>query len=241
MTITHIFFELNNVLVDSRQMPACYAHHLGQVMAARYGGQPEAWTNAHLRIRDDWDSYFADLDLDGDEGLADMWEGELRVTRALFRLTHTPEPDLSTLTALSRELPYLATRNCNTLYPDIKPVIEKLHAAGFILGVATHATTAQARGTLEGGEVIDQFAGTFLCPDFTEHFSKNRDFFLAAPLTPENCLVVDHSLDGIRGAKAAGMWAVQVVRKGIPPTDSPADHLLTGDLYGLLDYLGISP
>jgi FMN phosphatase YigB (HAD superfamily) len=241
MTITHIFFDLSGTLVDSARMPHCYAYHLGLVMAERFGGSADAWAQANLTILADWDSYFADLDFDGDDGMADLWEGELRVTRALFRLTGmtgVKEPDGDVLASLSRELPYLATRHCDAFYPDSKPVIEALYHAGYVLGVATHAVSAQARGTLEGAGVLDYFRGPLLCPDVTERFRKDRDFFLASHIPPENCLVVDDGVESIRGAKAAGMQTAYL-RRDTVSYESPADHFLTGDLRDLLAFLGI--
>jgi FMN phosphatase YigB (HAD superfamily) len=236
VTITHIFFDLHDTLVDRLRMESCYAPHLGRVMAARYGGTPEAWSDANLQIVADWDSYFADLNLDGEEGIADMWEGMYRTTRALFRLTRTPEPGFDELLALSRELPYLATCNCDAFYPDARPVVQRLYAAGYILGIATHSITAQARGTLKGAGVIDLFEGEFLCPDFTGCFAKDSEFFRSSRFSPDSCLVVEDSPRSILGAKAAGMHTVHIARKE-PPAASPADHLLLGDLYGLLPYL----
>jgi FMN phosphatase YigB (HAD superfamily) len=207
-------------------------------MAQRFGGSADAWAQANLAIVADWDSYFADLDFDGEDGIDDLWEGELRVTRALFRLTGVKEPDGSALAALSRELPYLATRYSDCLYADSKPVMGALYGAGFVLGVATHVISPQARGTLEGGGVLDYFRGPLLCPDVTERFRKDRDFFLAAHIPPENCLVIDDGIEGIRGAKAAGMCTVHLRRDRVS-CQSPADHVLMGDLRGLLDYLNI--
>jgi FMN phosphatase YigB (HAD superfamily) len=236
MNITHVLFDLYGTLANSRLMIPCYTRQLGRVMAARYGGSPDEWSGAHQRIVADWDSYYADLDLAGDDGISDMWEGMFRTTRALFRLAGRPEPEAAALAALSRELPYLATRECDTLFPDVRGVVERLREAGYILGIASHATSQQSRGTLEGGGLAGFFAGPILGPDVTGHFVKNRDYYLSAGLPPERCLVVDDSPDGILGAKAAGMRAVLLNREGSPP-DAPADFILTGSLDGLPAYL----
>jgi FMN phosphatase YigB (HAD superfamily) len=205
-------------------------------MAERYGGDAAAWAEANRQIVGDWDSYYADLDLAGDDGVNHMWEGQFRVTRALFRLTNTLEPDQAELTALSRELPYLATRACGAFFPDARDMLPHLQEIGYRLGIASHTTTLQARGTLEGGGVLDLFTGPILGPDVTGHFVKNKAFYLASNLPTENVLVVDDSLDGVRGAKAAGMKAAYLRRDG-QPKPSPADHTLLGDLRGLLDVL----
>ncbi|HEX2908135.1 MAG TPA: HAD family hydrolase, partial [Phototrophicaceae bacterium] len=205
MTITHILFDLYGTLVDRQRIQPAYAQQLGRVMAERYGGNPESWADANRRIVADWDSYYADLDLDGDNGLDDLWEGQFRTTRALFRLTKTPEPAVPELTTLARELPYLAASRCEVLYPEVHEVVAQLRAADLVLGVASHTTSLQARGILVGGVIADAFTGPILGPDVTGVFTKNRDYYRAAKLVPETCLVVADAPDGLKGARAAGM------------------------------------
>jgi phosphoglycolate phosphatase-like HAD superfamily hydrolase len=238
VSITHILFDLYGTLVDSRQMVPCYTEHLGLIMSERYGFTPDRWAEAHRRIVADWDSYYADLDLTGDDGIADMWEGMIRTTRALFRLTGAPQPALAEVTALARELPYLTSRRCDCFYPDAKAVLQSLYQAGYTLGVACHLTTAGTRGVLEGGSVQHWFAGPLLGPDVTGYFVKSEQFFQSSQLLPESVLVVDDEVEGIQGAKASGMYAVLICHGCTPPL-SPADHVLKDDLYGLLDYLDI--
>lgn len=239
MTITHILFDLHGTLVDSDQrLPACYAAELGNYMAGRFGGAAEDWAQANRRIVADWDSYYADLDFTGDRGLDDMWEGMLRTTRALFRLTKTAEPDLHTLTTLSRELPYYATRKCDAFYGDVRPTLERLRTAGYTVGLASHTTLAQAKGTLEGGGMTDLVNGPLLCSDVVGCFGKSAAFYRAAGLNPQNSLIVDDQAEGIGGAKAAGMRAVQILRKAVR-VHPQADHVLQGDLRELINYLGL--
>ncbi|MBE0689804.1 MAG: hypothetical protein IH587_06745 [Anaerolineae bacterium] len=134
MPISHIFFDLHGTIVNRERNPVHYASGLGAYMAERYGGSVEAWTQANQRIFADWDSYYTDLDLAADDGIAQMWEGEFRTTRALFRLTGTPEPSHDELLALAREHGERATeRGGNALYPDAAPVISTLAAAGYVL------------------------------------------------------------------------------------------------------------
>jgi FMN phosphatase YigB (HAD superfamily) len=235
--VTHLLFDLYGTLVDKERMQPCYVAQVGQVMAEQFGGTAEVWSGAYRRIAADWDSYYADLDLNGEHGLADLREGEIRVTRALFRLTTTAEPNPETLSLLARNLPYLASRRCDAFYEDAKPVLKRLFTAGYTLGIASHTTTEQTRGILEGADVHEWFTGALLTPDVTGYFSKNRDFFRAG-VNPADCIVIDDQEESIRGAKAAGMRTVQIVRHTQPPS-SFADHVLQGDLTGLLAYLDV--
>src|SRR5688500_4686676 len=124
--ITHVFFDLVGTLVDRRKLLPCYSSELGRVMTERYGSHPKEWMEAYVRVMEDWDSYYADLDLGGENGMAHMWEGLYRTTRALFRLTNTTEPSKKEIQELSRELPGLASANCDALYDDVRPIMDDL-------------------------------------------------------------------------------------------------------------------
>lgn len=235
MTTTHILFDLYGTLADSSRMPPCYARGLGQVMAARYGGAADAWARANRAIYADWDSYYADLDLTGDHGMDDLREGEIRTTRALFRLTGAELPPAAEIATLARELPYEATRHCNVLYADVRPVLQRLRDAGYILGVASHATVPQIRGTLEGGNILPLFNGPLIGPDVAGRFVKDAAFYRSAGLEPASCLVVDDQEDGVSGARMAGMRPYFLARDERPvPAGVP---VLRGGLRPLLTHL----
>lgn len=237
MTISHIFFDLYGTLVDSARMKPCYAAALGRIMAARFGGAPEAWAAANAQIVADWDSYYADLDLSGDHGIEDMWEGEYRVTRALFRLTGTPEPEQPVITALSRELPGLVSASCDALFPEVQAVLHALRGRGLSLGVASHALQGQARGALAAGGLLHLFSAPIWGVDAAEQFDKDADFYRklarAARADPSACLVVDDTPAPLGAAREAGMGTAHVLR-GRP---AASDHPGVDDLRGLLDLL----
>jgi FMN phosphatase YigB (HAD superfamily) len=232
--ISHIFFDMYGTLADNRNMRPCYAAALGRIMASRFGGAPDAWAQANLQIIADWDSYFADLNLSGDHGIEDMWEGEYRVTRALFRLTGTPEPDKPVITALSRELPGLVASACDVLFPEAAEVLRALHERGLALGIASHAFENQARGVLQAGGALELFSAPIWGVDAAEQFEKDANFYrrlaLAARADPSSCLVVDDQPAPLWGAREAGMRTGHVRRgKG-----AAAGHTSIDDLRGLL-------
>lgn len=216
MTITHIFFDVHDVLVDTTPLSKAYAANLGEIMAARYGSTPADWSQANRRVSADWYSYYADLNLSGDDGIADMWEGLYRTTRALFRLTGTPEPTKAELTALARELPGLAARG-DVLYPEVPDVLRQLDDAGLVLGVVSHALSSHIRGVLT--PVLPHFKGMIWGADNAERFEKDVQRYRAAAFhahaAPENCLVLDDKPEPIENARRAGMQAIQICRK--PP------------------------
>jgi beta-phosphoglucomutase-like phosphatase (HAD superfamily) len=218
VTITHIFFDVHDVLVDTAPLGKAYAANLGQIMAERYGLTPADWTQANHRVTADWYSYYADLNLSGDDGLSDLGEGAYRTTRALFRLTGTPEPEQPDLTALSRELPALAARGHDAFYPEVPDILHTLDDAGIVIGVVGHRTAAHLRAILE--PVLSCFRGTIWGADNAEHFEKDAQRYLAAALraraAPECCMVAESSPPALEQAARAGMRTLSIDRSRDP-------------------------
>lgn len=206
-----LFFELFDSLIDRQQVRTGYRAHLGPFMAARYGGEPDAWLRAHELISADWDSYYADLDLADDDGIDDLWEGMFRTTRALFRLTGTAEPPKPELTALARTLPAEIAALHDALIPAARVSLTKWQAQGIRLGVITGSLTSYARGALTGAGVIDQFDAPILGVDTIERFVKDRDFYQRAAriarVIPADCVLIEADPAARQAASEAG-WQV---------------------------------
>lgn len=236
MSLTHIFFDVHDVLVDRAHLGQFYSASLGNIMAQRYGLTAEIWTAAYRSILADWDSYYADLNLSGDDGIADMWEGVYRTTRALFRLTGTPEPDKPELTALSRELPGLAAQGGDVLYPEVPDVLERLDSAGIILGVISHSLINQLNASL--APVLHHFKGPVWGADNAGRFDKDVERFLSAArnaqAVPQNCLMLDDKQEPLLNARRAGLHAIQIRRD--PSGDVYDVDAVLPDLRGVVDY-----
>jgi FMN phosphatase YigB (HAD superfamily) len=216
MAVTHIFFDLHGVLIDSKRMAQNYRRGLGQIMAVRYGQASEVWEEVHNRIAMDWDNYFADLNLSGDDAIRDLKEGWIRVTRALFRLAKVTEPDKDEIAALSQELPATAPACGDALYEDAHIAVKQLHSQGYQLGVVTHALAGQAQAALKGANVLDCFIAPIVGMDTVEQFDKDHMYFIKtahrAKVEPAHCLVVDTNEAALAGAKSAGMQFIRLSR-----------------------------
>lgn len=210
--ISHLFFELPGVLADPARIRAFYPAHLGAVMVEHYGLTADVWSSAYLQVRRDWDSYWSDLDLNGDEPLASYWEGLFRTTRALFRLADAAEPDKDALIAFSRVLPDLVYARFDALYAEAAALLSELYVSGLHLHVATFWTAGAARGLLAGAGVPSCFSDPIIALDVTESFEKDYALLpVKAGVAPEYCLVVDANPRALERARAAGLHAAPVV------------------------------
>ena len=216
--LTHIFFDLHGTLIDTTVMGACYSAAYGRIMADRYGLDPMQWRDANRLIMADWDSYYADLNLDGENGIDDMWEGLYRTTRAMFRVVGQPEPPHEELRWLSRWIPGEVPRACDAFYADAKPMIRRLYDAGYTLGITSHALVAQAAATLEGGGMREFFTGPIIGPDNAEQYRKDYLFYAfalrQAGADASVCMAVDDRSDALDEAKSMGMQTFNVRRSG---------------------------
>jgi hypothetical protein len=82
----------SDILIDPSALRAALPAAQAGVLAAWHGGNAVDWQRAYERIAADWDSYWADLDLSGDDSLRQWREGRWRVMRALFRLAGKQPP-----------------------------------------------------------------------------------------------------------------------------------------------------
>lgn len=227
MSLT-VFFSAHRVLVDAARLHAQRHAVTGQIMAADWGGKADDWEWASEQIAADWDSYYADLNLSGDEGLNDLYEGLYRTTRGLFRLTNTPEPPQPELTALSRTLPGRVAARVDALYPDVTSPAAEL-AQNHRLAVASQALSDQVEGWLTAGGVREYFQGPIIGPAEIGHPEPDEGFYLGALLmagaeASQSVAVVGYEGQA-RAAESVGIAAL-VIRRD----DSSGDLNTLSDL-----------
>lgn len=238
--LSHVFFDLHGTLIDAREaLPAQYRSALGEVMAARYGGDPAEWAEANRRVVADWDSYYADLDFGGDDSLAQMREGQARTLRALFRLTGRPYPSPDELDRLIDEHAFEVTRRCDALYPEARAALGAIRVLGLSLGVMTHSLGGHAEGLLAGAGLRAAFTGPIVTAEVRDGFAKDAGGYrLAARLAgvePEACAAVDDDPGALRAAAAAGLRTVAIDRDG--QLEADAAEVVLPDLVRLPDVL----
>lgn len=217
MPLKVVFFDLIGALVDPDALMPCYAESLAQTLGARFGGDAARWQSAVRGVFADWDSFYADLNLSGDDGIADMWEGMYRVTRGYFRLADMPEPDQAALTALSRSLPGDAAAACHALLPGAPDALNRLGAAGIRCGVTTWLTADHARGILRGGGALSLIDAPILTPETVERFERDQTYFEIAArragVDPESCLLISARTDALETARAVRMGTAHIERE----------------------------
>lgn len=244
MPITHIFFDLHGTLVHTARLAPCFAESIGHMMAGYYGGQPQDWAKAYQHIQADWTSYFADLHLGGDEGLANLREGLYRTTRALFRLMHVKEPSQPQLMELAIQLAENAPSHCkDVFYEDVQACLQALHAQHYQLGICSYALAQQARSLLMRAGLMTYFTGPIIGPDVAERFEKSTQFYEAAVrlagTSSQYCLAVDDSLSDLSSAHQVGMMTAHLDRPGMHPSANAdvykADLILGDNLHSLIN------
>lgn len=216
MTFSHVFFDLNGVLVDTGRLQPQYEKALGRFLAARYGGAAADWSAAYRRVVADWDSYYADLDFSGEDSLDHLWEGQTRVLRALFRLTGHAYPDLAAMRQLVEAHHDAVCSQCDALYPDVRPALAALREAALTLGIVSNSVLGHVRGLLAGAGVADQVTGPLITPEGAGYVGVDAGYYRLAlgqsRITLEQAVFVTADRRQLAGMRQMGARVVLVDR-----------------------------
>ncbi len=236
-TRVRVFLDLWGVLLDSDKMQLEYGRRLARYMADRFGGDVAQWMAAH---NDAWTEYVRAIESphwDRAEWstTVDQLDGRFAVS-LLERLRvpwRPPDP-----VAFSRELDLEIMSTINARFPDARGAVERLRAAGHRVYVATQATDANARGSLEGAQLRDLVDGLFTgtSQDAPKTRREYWDRILTALGTsPEGCVLVDDRADYLTVAASTGFVGLLLDREGVyePETVPPSVHAILRTLAGL--------
>lgn len=203
----YIIFHLN-ILANPELLRSHYQNGLAEIMQQSYGQSQQFWLDIQTQVFADWDSYHADLNYSGDDGMADMREGRFRVTRALFRLAKLPEPSTQEMTQLAENLMTQAPKNGDALFHDSHDALNWLAEQNYSLTIVSYYPEKQVQAILCGAQIeheISQFIGA----DTFEQFDMNKRYFeyLVNKLKsqPSECLYVDNQANVIESAAQSGM------------------------------------
>jgi FMN phosphatase YigB (HAD superfamily) len=210
-----VLLDLYGVLLDHEKTFRGYRDRLADLLAARFGGDPEAWRHAHdeafvaytRRAHDaDWDArrYGDVVDELDERHLIDMFA----------RMGKHPEVGDPLL--LSRELEREALAGVNGRFPDARSAIERLRARGHRVYVATGGSETND-AALRGAGLSDLVDGIFSGHSQKAHKSRPAywaDVPRSVGARPTDCVLVDDRLDYLEAAASVGIVALLLDRKG---------------------------
>jgi HAD superfamily hydrolase (TIGR01509 family) len=118
------------------------------------------------------------------------------------------------------------------LAPGVRQLLPQLHAAGYLLGVASASDRKWIERWMLAFGLLPYFQ-SIASSDDVRHNKPAPDVYLFAAnqlgVAPENCLVFEDSLTGVQSAKAAGMVVVAVPSHITQNLDfSHADAVIAG-------------
>lgn len=114
-------------------------------------------------------------------------------------------------------------RSSSAARPGVYQILEAIRQASIPRAVASSATV-DAIATVMDVLDIGKYFSILTSGDEVEHSKPAPDIFLLAAkklaVNPENCLVIEDTLNGLKAAKAAGMYSISI------PCDATAheDH-----------------
>ena len=137
-----------------------------------------------------------------------------------------PSPAIAGRDWVSRE----HWRRCETqpLLPGVADRLAEARTIGLKTAVASSSEAAWVRPWLERHDLLDAFDAVCTRDDVTAVKPAPDLFLLAARrlgVPPEACLVFEDSPNGLRAARAAGMWAIAVPNGLTQPLEFPPHDL----------------
>ncbi|GAA2423065.1 HAD family phosphatase [Streptomyces macrosporus] len=181
-----VIFDLDGTLVDSE--PAY--HEAGRRLLARYGVADFTWED-HTRFI----------------GIG------TRETLTALREEHGIDAPVEELLAGKNRIYLELARTSATVFPGMRALVERLHAAGFPLAVASGSSRAAIDAVLAGAG-LDALLPVRVSAEEVGRGKPEPDVFLEAArrlgVEPGRCAVVEDAPPGAEAAHRAGMRCVAV-------------------------------
>ncbi|MFI8002931.1 HAD family hydrolase [Streptomyces sp. NPDC086010] len=202
-----VLFDLDGTLVDSE--PNYY--EAGRRLLARHGVGDFSWED-HTRF------------------IGIGTRETLTVLRAEYGIEAPVDELLAAKNALYLELAGTST----TAFPEMRALVERLHAAGVPMAVASGSSRAAIAAAL-AVTGLDTYLPVFVSAEEVERGKPEPDVFVEAArrlgVAPSSCVVLEDAAPGVRAARAAGMRCVAIPDAEAAPDDAVfagADLLFPG-------------
>ncbi|WP_327121139.1 HAD family phosphatase [Streptomyces sp. NBC_01341] len=181
-----VLFDLDGTLVDSE--PSYY--EAGRRLLARYGVGDFSWEN-HTRF------------------IGIGTRETLTVLRAEYGIEAPVDELLAGKNALYLELAGTST----TVFPEMRALVERLHAGGVPMAVASGSSRAAIAAVL-AVTGLDAYLPVHVSAEEVAHGKPEPDVFVEAArrlgAEPSSCVVLEDAGPGVRAAHAAGMRCVAI-------------------------------
>src|SRR3989449_6997385 len=217
-----VFLDLYGVLVDGRVMEAAYSERMAAIFHREFGGDLATWRRVQEESYVRYQAQGAALDRrdgrdrEGEPWVRAVWDINADQVRfVLNRMGVSVPPDL---------LPYAerveeeTVRGIDAIFPDVRPALDALRAAGHRLFLSTNANRSNAESALIGGGIRDAFDGLAMLE--TARAKKDRAHYwrraLELAATRESVVVVDDEARYLVPPGEMGARCVQVIRPGRP-------------------------
>lgn len=201
-----VFIDDGGVLNDNEARASQWRRLLGEYLAPRLGGTPEAWAAANVgAFERSWARYLAQVDAAGTRGGIEGWIREDR-RRWLVDMCEQvgvaapPDPGMYAVAVGA----WVAER-VRASIPGAVETVKWLHGRGLTLNTASGALSWELEPYLRGMGILDRFDHLY-GPDLVDRY-KNGPHFYAALLAdsgadPASAAVVDDG-DRMRGWAAS--------------------------------------
>ncbi len=203
--ISAVIFDLDGVLADSEPL----WNEIDATLLAEYGA----------RYRGEYHR----------EVLGVSYPIAVEFYRKAFGISASTEEMMRRRTEIARE--FFATRV--PIFPAATSVLRELRQMNLRLAIATSSVAASARPFLDRHE-LTPFFEAIVTGDEVERGKPHPDIYLLAGqklgVVPEECLVIEDALSGVRAGKAANMRVAAIPdRRFVEPGEyeAAADYLLT--------------
>jgi beta-phosphoglucomutase-like phosphatase (HAD superfamily) len=217
--IDMIFLDDGGVMNDNALRGPEWRRLIGEYMAPRFGGTPEAWGEANRVVfEQQWERYLAWQDARSDaESFAGNFletaEERERWLGGMCAHAGVRVPARDQCVTIAAELEAYVLPRVRSAYPGAAEAVRAL-ARRFPLATASGGTSRELEGYLATLDVIDCFAGRLYGPDLAQAYKSGPRFyeriFAREGIAPERALVLDDTPHVAGWALEAGANVVLV-------------------------------